>query len=376
MNTLKNDPAVFAVGNFYHIMIPVTSPTLMWIRVGNEEYFDNSNGILRSDVKVHKIIVPMSELNREKKYFVCYRKIIERKPYFSKTSDVITIEYPFSPVENGTVKAYHIADAHNMLDEPIKAEKNFENNYGEPDFLILNGDVIEDSRCVENFDNIYIIASEITHGGIPIVCTKGNHDNRGVSAEKICEYFPFKDGKSYYSFRLGNIWGLVLDCGEDKNDNHPEYGNTMCCHAFRKEETKYIESLIKDADNEYMAEDVKHKIVVVHTPFTRKENPPFDIEKDIYTHWANMLKNDINIELMLCGHTHKLNLEFPGDKNDAYGHPCPVLIGSYIKKNNEHRETEPSFAGAGIIFKDNEIKIVFTDNLGGTYEENIIPLKI
>ena len=34
------------------------------------------------------------------------------------------------------------------------------------------------------------------------------------------------------TFRLGNLWGILLDCGEDKNDDRPEYGGTICCHAF------------------------------------------------------------------------------------------------------------------------------------------------
>ena len=145
------------------------------------------------------------------------------------------------------VKAYHIADAHNHVEEPVAAAENFIKKYGPIDFLILNGDIPDHSGRIENFINIYEIVSELTHGNIPTVFSRGNHDTRGIFAEKIVDHTPCQDGHSYYSFRLGNIWGLVLDCGEDKVDSHPEYGNTVCCHAFRKQETRFIRKIIENA---------------------------------------------------------------------------------------------------------------------------------
>ena len=82
-NILKTSPAVFAVNDMYQIMVPVKAPSLMWVRVGDKEYYDDVNGVLKSDVKVHRMIVPMAELDKTKKYTICYRKIVERKAYFS-----------------------------------------------------------------------------------------------------------------------------------------------------------------------------------------------------------------------------------------------------------------------------------------------------
>ena len=127
--------------------------------------------------------------------------------------------------------------------------------YGKIDFLILNGDLPNHSGDISNFTTIHRIASEITGGEIPVVFSRGNHDMRGIYAENIAEHTPTDHGNSYYTFRLGGVWGLVLDCAEDKNDDHPEYGNCNCCHAFRREQTKFIESVIKNAaDAEVVAE--------------------------------------------------------------------------------------------------------------------------
>lgn len=118
--------------------------------------------------------------------------------------------------------------------------------FGAIDFLILNGDIIDHSGSVENFDEIYEIIEELTGGSIPVVFSRGNHDLRGVCAEKLAEYTPVDNGNSYYTFTLGSIWGILLDCGEDKIDAHPEYGNTVCCHAFREEETEYLKQVIEN----------------------------------------------------------------------------------------------------------------------------------
>ena len=41
-------PAVCAVGRDYQIMVSVKYPSIMWARVGDQEYYDDSNGVLRS----------------------------------------------------------------------------------------------------------------------------------------------------------------------------------------------------------------------------------------------------------------------------------------------------------------------------------------
>lgn len=374
-NLLKTTPAVFAVNDMYQIMVPVKAPSLMWVRVGDKEYYDDVNGVLKSDVKVHRMIVPMAELDKAKKYTICYRKIVERKAYFSETEDVCEKEYEFCPVTGYNVTAYQVADTHGNITAPVMAAKNFEKKYGKIDFLILNGDIIDNCDDVNNFDAIYEIASEIAHGSMPIVCTRGNHDNRGVFAEKIVDYFPTSNGNTYYSFKLGNIWGLVLDCGEDKVDSHEEYGNTICCHLFRQRQTKYIEDIIRNSEKEYLADDVMRRIVLVHVPFTKKTKPQYDIEQEIYTEWADMLKNEIKPELMIVGHEHRLEIEYPGDDTDKYGHPCPIIVGSWVKYPNDVKDYGCTYKGVGVIMENKMAKAVFTDDAGKFYDENDIVLQ-
>ena len=362
---IKNTPIVFAVENEYKIFIQVNESSVMWVRVGDENYYDHSNGVLRSASNIHKITVPTEELDKEKKYTVCYRKMIERKPYFSETSEVFEEEFVFYPLSENKFTIFQVADAHGMIDAPVNASKYFENTYGKIDMLVLNGDVIDHSGDVKNFDAIYTIASLITKGTIPVIFSRGNHDTRGIYAESIADYTPTRNGASYFSFKLGNLWGLVLDCGEDKLDSHEEYGNTNCCHAFRKEETKYLEKIVKNAKCEYEKKDVKRKIILSHMPFTQKYPHPFNIEEDTYAYWTKVLREEIKPDVLLCGHIHKLYITAPGGERDAYGQTWPTVVASKPDKKVNY------FAGGALIFDSENITAVFCDGEKTLLEEKI-----
>lgn len=359
-NVMKTTPAVFVVGNEYQIMVPVKAECLMWVKVGEENFYDESNGVIRSKTDIHRMRVPAKVLDKAGKYTICYRKIIERKAYFTESEDEVQIEFDFYPVKAGKTVAYQIADAHDTTDTPIASFKKFEEIYGKIDLFILNGDTPKDSGKIESLDTIYILAEAVTKGTIPVIFTRGNHDMRGAYAEKIAECTPSENGRCYFTFKTGDIFGIVLDCGEDKEDSRPGYGHTICCHDFRVRETKYLEEILESKKDEYNAEDVKHKLIFCHVPFTRKREEPFDIEEDIYAHWGEILKEKFTPEAMLCGHTHKFDIFYPGDEDDVFGHPCPVVTGSkVIFDENIYAEY---YGGAGFIFEDGKITVIFNDS--------------
>ena len=357
---LKTAPAVFAVGNTYQIMVEVQNESLMSVKIGDKTYYDESNGIMNSLSPLHRVTVPMEVLDNAKEYTVCIRPLVERKPYFTETKELIEFNYQFSPVPPKNIRAYHISDAHNQIDNPVKAAKTF----GNIDFLILNGDIIDHSGSPEKFSNIYEICATLTNGSIPVIFSRGNHDMRGNFAEKFANYTPSQFGNTYYTFRLGSIWGMLLDCGEDKIDDHDAYGFTIACHTFRERQTEYINNVIRNAQREYAADDIKTRLVIAHNPFTQQLADPFNIEEDIYREWASLLKEHIKPDLMICGHTHKHGVNYVGGQNDHLGQPCTMVVAS---------EPQPErFIGCGFIFNDDTIEIVFTDSLGNTLSSEIV----
>ena len=365
-NVFKTNPAVFAVGENYQITVLVNCETVMWVRVGDKCFYDESNGILRSAKKIHKMTVPAEVLEKECEYTICYRRVIKRKAYFSLTHSVEEKKFSFKVVRGEQIRAYHIADAHNMIKAPVKCVERFQKEIGEIDFLILNGDVPEDSDRIKNFDTIYEIVSQITKGEIPVIFSRGNHDTRGIFAENIAEYTPCENGNSYFAFRLGKIWGLVLDCGEDKPDTNEEYGNMVACSFFREKQTRFLEGLAEKVGSQ-SDETIEHRIVIAHNPFTRKYPAPFNIEEDTFTYWAKILKEQIKPQLMICGHIHKFSVDMPGCENDAFGQPCPVVVGSQVDKRKNY------FAGSGFVFNKDNIEVVFNDE-NGIIERHILEI--
>ena len=342
-------PAVFAVGKEYQIMIPTERECIMKVEVGGKFYYDAANGIMRSKVLVHKVTIPMEALDHAKYYTVHLQEVLQRKHKFPEMGECHSKQYEFRPVTGENIRAYHIADNHGDIESPVRIADNM----GNIDFLILNGDLANHYGEESAIWCVYELASCITKGNIPIVFSRGNHDTRGKYAESFTENFPSRIGNTYYTFQLGSIWGMVLDCGEDKEDNHPEYGGLVCCHDFREKETEYMKEVIRHASEEYEAPGVSHKFVVCHIPFTAPEEGDFDIERDVYAEWTALLRDCIKPEMILSGHTHKWEIYERGSDMDAYGQPCSVVVGS-AKTNTEEGNY---FAGAELKFVSGGIKV-------------------
>ena len=350
-------PIVYAVGKNYQIMVPVSCETVMWVKVGDQCFYDDSNGILRSACSTHRMTVPAHLLDKEKKYTVCYRVINERKPYFTDSGDELHYESAFRPIENEPVHIYHIADAHNRIDEPVSAGSYFGDKL---DLLVLNGDIPNHSGKIEYFTSIHQIASQLTNGEIPVVFSRGNHDTRGIYAEKIADYTPTHNGRSYFTFRVGHVWGMVLDCGEDKCDANKEYGFTICCEDFRRRETEFIKDVIANAKIEYEADGVKNRVIICHVPFTEPCNHPFDIERELYAEWAKLLEENIHPQFMLSGHIHKFYVKESSSENADVKQLCPLIVASKIEKDS------PFWGGALTLYTD-KVTVEFTSSEGDVF---------
>ena len=116
--------------------------------------------------------------------------------------------------------------------------------------------------------------------------------------------------------------------------------------------------MINHANEEYLAEGVKYRLVITHNPFTMRHRAPFDIENDIYGEWVRLFNEQIHPTAMICGHTHTLEVIRPGDEKDVRGQQSPVVIGSCPDKNGV------DYAGAGLVIDESGVCVTFTDSLG------------
>jgi predicted phosphodiesterase len=355
---LKTAPAVFAVGNEYQIMVPARNDLLLWVTVGEQTFYDHVGGIMRSAVPVHRVHVPMTLLDRAGAYTVHYKKMIDRTPYFPQSEEEVCATYPFRPVPtDAPIHIYHLADTHGNFEFPAAAGSYFGEDI---DLLVLNGDIPNHSGDLENFDLIYTLAEAVTGGQRAVVFSRGNHDMRGIYAEKLIDYVPHSNGKSYFTFRVGSLWGIVLDCGEDKLESHEEYNYTNVSHVLRREQTAFIKDVIDCAELEYNAAGVAHRLVISHNPFTCRYPEPFNIEEELYGEWLRLLAAHVKPDLLLAGHTHKCEVKPEGGKLDAEGR-IPVVVGSRPLREEKVRT---GHLAAALILDEKGAEVRFTDHKG------------
>lgn len=366
-SSIKINPTVCIVGKTYQIMIVSEQDALISVRVGEKSYYNHSNGIRISTAGVHKICVPAEILDRECKYTVVVQKMIERLPYFPESEPAVETTYRFKPIKKtDDINIYHLADVHGELQQAVGAAKYCGK---ELDLLIMNGDISSTSDTFDEMILCYKIASEVTKGEIPCIISRGNHDLRGFGAENLAKYMPGDGGKSYYTFRMGCIWGMLVDTGEDKEDSHPAYGGTVCCHDFRLEEEKMIHNTIRNAAEEYAEDGVKYRVILSHVPFTFKREEPFDIERQLFSDWSKLIKENIKPDIMLCGHTHKACVSECGSEYDDLGQPCTIIVGSDVSEDENGKSV---LAGAFININDDVIKVVFNTASGILFEETVV----
>lgn len=243
--------------------------------------------------------------------------------------------------------------------------------FGDIDLLILNGDIPAESKQMEDIRAIYDITSRLTRGEIPVVFARGNHDYRGRLATDLPEYIGTWKGETWFTFRIGKLWGIVVDCGEDKRDTDPEYGGVVDCRGMRLKETEFLRGVIRRQEEEYNAPGVKTRIAISHMPFCTKQVTmnleKFTIETEIFQEWTVLL-NEMKLDAMLCGHMHWLGVVEPGSVDMQWNANFPVIIGAGVYKdrqscrNKEHLGAE--YAGSGLILNDHELRVETVDERG------------
>ena len=104
-------------------------------------------------------------------------------------------------------------------------------------------------------------------------------------------------------------------------------------------------------------------MVVSHMPFTARHLPPFNIDEDIYTEWAKILREKFHPDIMLCGHEHnEFQFNQVGSEKDNFGQPCTVVVASHCVRG------EAGHLGCGIEFSPEGIFITPTESVFGISE--------
>ena len=359
MSFLKCNPCVFVIEKDYEILLFSKSNGPLSIQVGNNVYYEENCGVVSSEKNYAKIRIPQAELNAEKKYSVVFRKTIDRKAYFSEFAEEQRVEFAFTPLTKTTdINIYMLADVHSSF----KFAKESATYFGDAlDLLILSGDIAEVEE-EENFFEVANLISEITHGSLPVIFVRGNHDTRGKLAERFTDFFPSNHKNTYYTFEVGALCGVALDCGEDKYDDHEEYGGANIFEPFRRRETLFLKAATLPKN--------KLPFAICHinpAQNTLNKGDLFDIENDVYTEWNKELSR-LGIKFMLCGHIHKTYILEKNSPDSLREHDYPVIIGSAFLR-------EKGIWGTALTINEKTLTVRFTDSSRNVIQTHEIDLE-
>ncbi len=321
MTYLDCGAAVFSVEDSYNIIFTTTVAGVGWVEIDGKRYDDLKCGLIMCEDTVHKIVVPKKELDSACKYTIYFKRLLEHKSYFPTTDKAEKKEYNFYPVKKGkAVNIYSAGDVHENYSESIKACGYFGDNL---DLLLLNGDISEHTAPYK-LGAAVMMANKITGGEKPTVFARGNHDTRGALAYKLNRYVGTKNDKFYFTFTAGDVFGIVLDFGEDKADTSKEYGGLVRYQPYRCEQIGFLEDIIEKG--EYL----KYNCVAVicHVPLNSERLMCYS---ELLAQIGNMI-NKINPDIMLSAHEHFTQFIPAGElAYDGFVNNFPIHIGSVLE---------------------------------------------
>ena len=163
------------------------------------------------------------------------------------------------------------------------------------DFHLLLGDNLSHAAGREALyrgviDPIVAVNREGTRD-IPLVFVRGNHEQLGVFASEYFRVMRHDSGRTWYTFRCGSIFFIILDSGDDKSDgpDRPLFSNT----PMLEEERRFLaETVRKKAYCE-----AAFRLAFIHIPpFTRR-----DIQSRLVEPLAEA---ETPLTAMISGHWH------------------------------------------------------------------------
>ncbi len=293
---IQYKPVVYAVEDTYQIVFSASSESLGWVKINDTYYYDQNAGSMNSYEKVHKVVIPMEKLDDAKSYTIGIQKMIYRGPFGGIKGRIIEEQYNFRPVDSSDgLNYYSLSDIHMGSKAVLKAA-----NYNqEKEFLVIAGDSISLVDSYSDAQYINKIAHQITKGEIAVVHARGNHELKGKYAEQLYKYVGSKNNQYYFNFYLDGVYGIVLDIGEDHEDDYWEYYGTANYDAYREEQLRFL----KDELNKKEFEKYDYRLAVCHIPVvfvnSRKNH-------EYYKKEMTNLLNQMNIDMCLSGHQHDL----------------------------------------------------------------------
>ena len=313
------------VKNGMTIMWETTIPAYSWVEYGT----DTTNlsrkrliidGQAEFNESIHKIRLENLTPGQTYYYRVCSQEILQYKAYSKKFGNTAKSEfYSFTmpQADTDSFTAVIFNDLHqrtNVFQALLKQVENVDY-----DFVVFNGDCIDDPANHAQATRFVKLLTEGVHGDrTPTLFIRGNHEIRNAYSIGLRKHFDYVGGKTYGAFNWGDTRIVMLDCGEDKTDDHREYSGLNDFTQLRQEQVGFLQQEL--ASKTFKKAD--KRILIHHIPLYGCDN----LCKDL---WEPLLKK-APFHVAINAHTHKFAHHPKGSLENNY----PVIIGGGNRLEN------------------------------------------
>lgn len=313
------------VDNGMTIMWETTLPAYSWVEYGTDTLNLKRvrlliDGQAEFNESIHKIRLEGLTPGQTYYYRVCSQEILQYKAYSKKfghtaKSDFYSFTAPKDDADSFTAIIFN--DLHQrtaVFEALLKQVKDVDY-----DFVVFNGDCIDDPANHDQATRFISLLTEGIHGDrTPTLFIRGNHEIRNAYSIGLRKHFDYIGRKTYGAFNWGDTRIVMLDCGEDKTDDHREYSGLNDFTQLRHEQVGFLEQEL----NSKAFKKADKRILIHHIPLYGCQN----LCKDL---WEPLLRK-APFHISLNAHTHKFAHHPKGALENNY----PVVIGGGNKVEN------------------------------------------
>ena len=312
------------VGNGITVMWETTVPAYCWVEYGTDTtQLKRARTIVDGQVVcnnyLHKIRIDGLQPGQKYYYRVCSQEILLYQAYkkvFGNTAQSAFSEFTLPATDTDSFTAVVFNDLHQHTQTFRSLCQQIKNvNY---DFVVFNGDCVDDPV---DHNQATSFISELTEGvcgdRIPTFFMRGNHEIRNAYSIGLRDHYDYVGDRTYGSFNWGDTRIVMLDCGEDKPDDHWVYYGLNDFTQLRNEQVDFLKKELSSKEFKKAGK----RVLIHHIPLYGNDG------KNLCANpWTKLLeKAPFNISLN--AHTHKYAYHPKGELGNNY----PVIIGGGYK---------------------------------------------
>jgi endonuclease/exonuclease/phosphatase family metal-dependent hydrolase/Icc-related predicted phosphoesterase len=274
-------------------------------------------GVMVANNKIHR--VQLKDLQPDTKYYyrVVSQEITRYASYYKEFGDTVRSDIKSFTTWSDQKRDFRVIVYNDLHSNMRMFEKLHDYVDDKPyDLVIFNGDCFDDVE-VENdiLNRLLVYTPRIKSDEVPSIFIRGNHETRGEYSLHLWDYLGRMGGHSYSAFSLGDTRFVLLDCGEDKPDDHTVYYDMNDFTQHRLNQAAFLKEELKSKAFTH----ANKRILIHHIPIFGVNPESFSPCSDL---WIPVLEK-APFTVSLNGHTHRFRVI---EKKES-DNPFPVIIG-------------------------------------------------